>query len=220
MSEQASPVGRDAGTEARELVELRIHGVSGTPPAGMLDAHFVTQRAGDATTGFYAPDPDEPVPGATASDRSRHLEGYSWRGMTSGSPVQALWVLLAPFALANTAAAMRPAVGNSGRGRVVSGFYGAAVRLFALSLTLTLVTATFIAAVDEVAWQCGNNPACISAHTPTKFLGWRGVASAPRRVAVTLVLPLATIGLLWFLARRRVEGSSSGACDRGPTCGR
>ena len=58
-------------------------------------------------------------------DRPRWLEGYSWRGLTSGSPLQALWVFLAPFALANTAAAMRPPVDRASRWRFVARFHAA-----------------------------------------------------------------------------------------------
>ena len=168
----------------------------------MLDARNVALQAGDATTGFYAPDPDEPLPGESEGDRPRWLEGYSWRGLTSGSPLQALWVFLAPFALANTAAAMRPPVDPASRGRYVARFHAAMVRVFALSLGLTLVMAAYVAAIDQLAWQCGNNPACINEHSLTKFLGWTRLASPPRRIAVSLVLPLAVILTLWFLARR------------------
>src|SRR3954451_2282954 len=186
----------------RSLVELRIHGVSGTPPEGMLDARVVSRIAGDATTGFYALEPDEPLVGIAPDDRPRRLEGYSWRGMTSGSPLQALWVLLAPFALANMAVAMRPPVDERSRWRFLTAVHGALVRLFALSLTLTLVVAIYIASIDLFAWQCGNSAACIDEHAVTRVLGWGVLASPPRRMAVSLVLPLAVIALLWFLARR------------------
>jgi hypothetical protein len=169
----------------------------------MLDTHFTTRCTGDATTGFYVPDPNAPISAAHTGDRPRSLEGYSWRGMTSGSPLQALWVLLAPFALANTAAAMRPPASDRRRSRVVRSLHACGSRLFALSLTLTLLMAAYVAAIDETAWQCGNAPACVSAHTPAKYLNWGGLAgSPPRRIAVTLLVPLATILLLWYLARR------------------
>src|SRR3954452_13389369 len=122
-----SEYGRTAMQEdnGRSLVELRIHGVSGTPPEGMLDARVVSRIAGDATTGFYALEPDEPLVGIAPDDRPRRLEGYSWRGMTSGAPIQALWVLLAPFALANMAGAMRPPVDEAPRWRFVTAIHGA-----------------------------------------------------------------------------------------------
>jgi hypothetical protein len=175
----------------------------------MLDSHFATECTGDATTGIYLPDPDAQLPGANDGDRPRSLEGYSWRGMTSGSPVQALWVLLAPFALANTAAAMIPPPSDRRRSRVVRSLHAAVARLFALSLSLTLLLAVFVAAIDQMAWQCGNDKACFSAHTPTKYLGWSVLDSPPRRIAVTLLIPLAMIATLWFLARRAWRARAS-----------
>lgn len=185
----------------RELVELRIHGVSGTPPAGMLDAQVATCVTGDATTGFYVPDPNAPVP-SPRGGRDRSLEGYSWRGMTSGSPLQALWVLLAPFALVNTAAAMRPPEPDTAQSRRLGRLHGALVRVLALSLTLTLMMAVFVASIDQVAWQCGSQSACVGGQSTTKYLGWSGWSSPARRVALTLVVPVAAILVLWFLARR------------------
>ena len=37
------------------VVELRVHGVSGTPPEELLDRQLVRQVAGDKTAGFYRP---------------------------------------------------------------------------------------------------------------------------------------------------------------------
>jgi hypothetical protein len=39
----------------RRVVELRVHGVSGTPPGELLDRPLVRQVAGDGITGFYRP---------------------------------------------------------------------------------------------------------------------------------------------------------------------
>jgi len=37
------------------VVELRVHGVSGTPPEELLDRQLVRQVAGDKIAGFYRP---------------------------------------------------------------------------------------------------------------------------------------------------------------------
>ena len=91
---------------ARDVVELRVHGVSGTPPEDLLDRQLVRQVAGDKIAGFYRPrlreewrdrpsnDPasdDEPYSTVAEVNAPPTLEGYSWGGLTSGSPSRALW---------------------------------------------------------------------------------------------------------------------------------
>jgi hypothetical protein len=84
-----------------EWTELRVHGVSGTPPESMLEHPTVQRVSGDASSGFYrrvwqAESIAEDT-GATV------LEAYSWGGLTAGSKLRALWLLLIPFLLANVA---------------------------------------------------------------------------------------------------------------------
>ncbi|PZG22586.1 hypothetical protein C1I95_05300, partial [Micromonospora craterilacus] len=45
------------GTLAHEVVELRVHGVSGTSAEALLDHPIVTRVAGDDNAGFYRPRP-------------------------------------------------------------------------------------------------------------------------------------------------------------------
>src|ERR1700710_2260805 len=109
MTSPAAP-----GQIPRRTVELRIHGVSGTPPEAMLRtgiddelaATDVEQVAGDALTGFYRvkaakhdPDPDHV------------LEAYNWGQLTSGTWKKSLWLLLVPFGLLNAAHFMLPKFG-------------------------------------------------------------------------------------------------------------
>ena len=109
------------------VVELRVHGVSGTPPEELLDRQLVRQVAGDKTAGFYRPrlreewrdrptnDPgtdSEPYSTAREPIPPPLLEGYSWGGLTSGSPSRALWLVLLPFTLINVAPRMRPVPGD------------------------------------------------------------------------------------------------------------
>src|SRR4051794_16408678 len=84
--------------------ELRVHGVSGTPPTAldMLGRHDVTCVAGDRKSGFYRRRIAEPSSTGTV------LEAYSWGNLTSGGASRALWLLLLPFTLVNVAFWMRP----------------------------------------------------------------------------------------------------------------
>ncbi|MEP6815411.1 MAG: hypothetical protein ABI873_07680, partial [Marmoricola sp.] len=88
-------------------VELRVHGVSGTPPEELLDRPHVRQVDGDDRSRFFRavgadgellPSPDGHV-----------LEGFHWGSYTSGSWKQSLWLALLPFGLVNMAAFMLPA---------------------------------------------------------------------------------------------------------------
>src|SRR5690242_9288629 len=95
-------------------IELRVHGVSGTPPESLLDRPLVTQVGGDAIAGFYRPrlpeerTDDRPTPFATPRPNAPEMEGYNWGGLTSGSPSRALWLFLLPFTLINIAPRARP----------------------------------------------------------------------------------------------------------------
>src|SRR3954451_8142751 len=72
-------------------VELRIHGVSGTPPETMLDVKHVVQVAGDDGRRIYQR-VDETGSVLPRDDDGRVLEGYHWGSLTSGSWKQALWL--------------------------------------------------------------------------------------------------------------------------------
>ncbi len=183
------------------LVELRIHGVSGTPPAAMLDTPLVHRVAGDADAGFWrplAPASEE------LADPDRTLEGYSWGGLTSRAATSAVWVLLAPFALVNAGAAMHLPRGTAPRARraIAPGFEGMVVRAFALLLTLSFTLTAYIAATDLGGWQCGNDPACLPRHRSTRWLTQHWLDTPARHVAVTSLVPLALVLALWMLARR------------------
>src|ERR1051326_6409628 len=92
--------------------ELRVHGVSGTPPDSMLENPHVTSVSGDSTAGFYrriwlGGEPSSSLTYADIPDERRR-EAYSWGGLTSGAGSRALWMLLLPFMLANVAFWMYP----------------------------------------------------------------------------------------------------------------
>lgn len=82
------------------VVELRIHGVSGTPPESLLK-RFPIRVSGSGASGFYRSGPREP------GDQGV-VEAYCWGGLTSGSRLTAAWLLLLPFAFVNVAGWMLP----------------------------------------------------------------------------------------------------------------
>src|SRR5450755_76263 len=107
---ESDPLLRDAADEdhvpnvtptPQLYAELRVHGVSATPPEVMLASPELqspspVRVAGDALSGFYRRE----YPYSRPWDR---VEAYSWSGLTSGGGLRALWLLLTPFLLANAA---------------------------------------------------------------------------------------------------------------------
>src|SRR2546430_3912494 len=146
-------------------IELRVHGVSGSPATGVLDRPWLGRVAGDNDSGFYRPlpfwsdpsaGPRRPLPfwsdssagprrprpeiGGATGPGGATLEGYSWGSLTSGAAARALWLLLLPFMFANVALWLRPpAMKRTARWR--PGAYRTIARLFAASLTGTFVLA-------------------------------------------------------------------------------
>jgi hypothetical protein len=192
-------------------IELRIHGVSGTPVESMLDVSTVHRVAGDDDAGFWRRGDVGDGEILTGSDTL--LEGYRWGGLTSGAKTAAVWVFLAPFALVNAAAAAHlPGTSKpEGRRGIAPGIEGTLVRWFALSLSLTFVLTAYIASVDVVGWQCGNpldpnqshpKPFCTRHTAYTHFLSWHFFDTPARHIVVTMLGPLVVLGLVWFLARK------------------
>jgi hypothetical protein len=184
--------------------ELRIHGVSGTPPEEMLGHPHPRQVAGDDVSGFYRRWwPGGPPAGSDGDvpDR-RHREAYSWGGLTSGAASRALWLLLLPFMLLNFAFYMTPRPALQDGGSRVRRASAGVQRLLALTFTASLVLSAVGVAMDLVGWQCGRAVAgCASRHGWLGFLGWEWLDVPGRQLAVTSLLPAAVVGLLWYLGR-------------------
>ncbi len=203
-----------------KTVELRIHGVSGTPVVSMLDVSVVRRVAGDDDAGFWhrgeVPDPEilqhytAPKKDGTVAELDVVLEGYRWGGLTSGAAKAAGWLLLAPFALVNAAAAAHmPGRTKPGDRRgIARGIEGALIRLLALSLTFTFVFAVYISAVDVVGWQCGNahpeSPEGLCTRHPsyTHFLFWHFDNTPAKHIVVTMLVPILFIALVWKFASK------------------
>lgn len=131
-------------------VELRVHGVSGTPPEDVLGSAHVQQVAGDDRTRSFRPCDAQGavVPGA----HDQVLEAFHWGRWTSGSWKQAGWLLLAPFGIVNAAQFMLPPPkGPWSRGW--HGLSGALLRLLALVLTALLAVGAAVILIDLGAWQ-------------------------------------------------------------------
>lgn len=186
----------------RVVLELRVHGVRGTPVASMLgvDASEVEQVAGDSLTGFHRIK-DGADPPLRRLPHGMALEAYSWGALTSGARsvlgwiVRALWLVLLPSALVNMAYWARIRAGRNTLGARVS---LRAVRLSGLLLTvLGMVTSCFVA-MDLVAWQCfrAHSVACpVLPDWLDMAAGW----TPGQRIAAMSLVPLGVLGVLGVL---------------------
>ena len=91
--------------ESGGVTELRVHGVGGTPPDAILGDLAPEQVSGDAIAGFYRSSDHRASDGDRDArlDVDRHVEVYSWGGLTSQSKIRVLWLALLPFLFANLA---------------------------------------------------------------------------------------------------------------------
>jgi hypothetical protein len=194
------------------LYEIRVHGVLGTPPAAMLQVPNVVRVAGDADAGFY-----QPATASTARPDPQPddlVEAYSWSGLTSGGRWRALWLLLLPYMLVNVAyySASAP-LSEPGRGRRLQAML---LRLLALSLTFTFVLSIVSVSMDLVAWQY-LRPGREVTQPLLKWMRWRWLNHPQRQLAVTAAVPLAMVGLLWWLANQTWSRTERTAVPTAPS---
>ncbi|MDG4829138.1 hypothetical protein O7627_07440 [Solwaraspora sp. WMMD1047] len=192
------PVPRPAGmvppaADLTGITELRLHGVGGTSPEDLLGDDAPLPVAGDRIAGFYR----------TADLPDRHVEAYSWGGLTSRSGTRVLWLLLFPFALANVAGWMCTAATHASP-RLFR-LHRTAVRWTALGLTLNLLLIFALTTMDLLGYQCGGQPACTDSWL-TGPLAADWLAGYPgRRLLVGALAPLALVVLLAVLALRSIN---------------
>jgi len=145
-------------------VELRIHGVSGTPPEVMLESAQVKQVAGDSWGRFFRP--VDGVGTEVQTEQGRTLEGYHWGKYTSGSWMKGLWLILIPFGLVNAAAFMVPHPGphSDAVTRRLYAAVQALIRGVGVGVTCTFALASGLILVDLVAWQWAAGLPWFSSH--------------------------------------------------------
>lgn len=188
--------------ECGGVTELRVHGVGGTPPDAILGDLAPEQVSGDAIAGFYRSSDHRASDGDRAERRDvdRHVEVYSWGGLTSGSKVRVLWLALLPFLFANLAGWMCSARtrGSAWRFRL----HRLAAGLGALALTVNLALIAVMISANVVAYQTSR--AGIARHqwwlAP---LGWNFIAGHPaRQVMLGIGVPaLLVLALVWLASR-------------------
>jgi hypothetical protein len=163
--------------QEQPILELRIHGVSNTPPEGMLDLEpaEVERADGDGLGSFWRPSAEAEARGRAAAPGTLQYippgvrrEAYSWGAMAriGGIPggrllgavaqvmVRVAWALLTPLGLANVAYWAR-SIHDPGTPRTVRPDpTAAATRVFALLLTLLLTASATTAAIDTLGTQC------------------------------------------------------------------
>ncbi|MFC3501209.1 hypothetical protein ACFOOK_09585 [Micromonospora krabiensis] len=210
---------------AGRVLELRVHGVSNTPPDQILGLHPEPADAppqprlvaGGAVTGFYrAPSggPDDPLA----------VEAYSWGQLTSGARTardveRALWTLLLPFTLANVALHARPGIPpdpDQERWASRSGITAWLIRLFCLSLTSTVVLAVTGIGVDLIGWQCVDDYCLGRIPGPWEFLAHGWWSEGARALAVGLLVPLALLAVLGLVAWRTYQYEAEMPADPSP----
>jgi hypothetical protein len=182
------------------VTELRVHGVGGSPPEATLGDLAPEQVMGDAIAGFYRSSDHcaDAADQAGGQDVDRHVEVYSWGGLTSRSKVRVLWLALLPFLFANLAGWMCPAGTRNSAGkfrlhRLASGLGG-------LALTVNAALIAVVISADVIAYQTAR--AGVALHqwwlAP---LGWHVIAGHPgRQVMLGVLVPVLFVLALTWLA--------------------
>lgn len=193
----------DDDAELPTILEIRTHGVSGTPPDQILARPTAAADAGaiHAVPDSTAPDRGfthlvdlQGKPVAEPGNQNHHVWAYSWGSMTSGGWKKALWALLIPFALINMAYAMLP----DSSGAIAARRARAAMHLLGLALTVLFTMQVSMLVFDLVVYQClerGEGSACLSKVPGRSLLAGEEfrLAGAGTVLLIALLVLMATI---------------------------
>jgi hypothetical protein len=186
----------------RDVTELRVHGVGGSPPDATLGDLAPEQVSGDAIAGFYRSSDHRASAGdrAACRDVDRHVEVFSWGGLTSRSKIRVLWLALLPFLFANLAGWMCPPGTRASAWRFR--LHRLTAGLCALALTVNAALIAVLISADVNAYQA---PRAGLARNQWWLapLRWNFVAGHPARQVTlgVLVVVLFVLALVW-VARR------------------
>ena len=184
----ATPTGP---TTSGGIVELRVHGVSG---AGAGPGAGPAARAAGRRRPQRGLLPAAPGFGRAPATDGVTLEAYRWGDLPSGSRGRTLsLVFLLPFMLGNVAIWMRPANRCSEAG---SGRCAGCSRSPSPCCTCSPSPGSRL---DLVAWRCLGTPRCLAGRS---WLSWLGGRPVGLRLAVLALVPVAAIGLVWWLGTR------------------
>jgi len=129
-----------------------VHGVSGSTAESFLGCPPPHRAADDEDkrSEFLQCDDADPA----GDETGRTLEAFRWGNYTSGSPRNALWLLLLPFGVINATQFMiyRPRTATI-LAKAAYTVASALLGLLGLALTLLLVFGVTVIATDLVAWQ-------------------------------------------------------------------
>jgi hypothetical protein len=203
--------------ECGGVTELRVHGVGGTPPGAVLGDLAPEQVSGDAIAGFYRSSDHRASDGDRKArlDVDRHVEVYSWGGLTSQSKVRVLWLALLPFLFANLAGWMCSATTRESPWRFR--LHRLASGLCALALTVDAALIAVMISADVVAYQTAR--AGLARHqwwlAP---LDWHFIAGHPARQVIlgVLVPALFVLALVWLASRTWRYESVRPPCQTAP----
>ncbi|MGH9224770.1 MAG: hypothetical protein ACRD2W_13565 [Acidimicrobiales bacterium] len=173
-----------------EPVELRIHGVGGSTPEGLLGERHpddVVELKRGHRTGLWA------------RRRDPSVRGYVWGGLTSGARLQPLWIVLLPFTLVNVAGWMHPPLDGTPKRRRRINDIRRLVTLLGLTLTVTWAVWLAITVGDFLAYQGARGREALET-TPMLWGIAAGTAIAIAGLAWRRWAPLIGLGALVAVA--------------------
>lgn len=180
-------------SEQASWVEVRVHGVTGTPPEDALGSAFVTQIAGSDRGRVYAR--ANALGNSKPASGGHWLEACQWGEPGPGSWRQGLWFLLIPFALVNAASFMLPRTEHR-LGRLLRGVAEAMLRLVGLCLSGAVAFTIGYVLIDLVGGQWA----------PLRV----GVPDTTGLVLIAFAVAVATTELVHLLPERGGDVRSAG----------